>query len=146
MKELFYKLLAQLRAMTLYNQTAHWTVKNTVFMADHMLFERLYNEVNAEIDIVAEKAIGLTGGDTVNLPMSLKMIYEKVKTLPSNCPENVDCFKASLSLEQEFISLCSMADKLPDASLGFRNLVADLADRSEGRCYLIKQRIPAPKV
>lgn len=141
MKDLFQKLLAHLRAMALYDQTAHWTVKNSVFMGDHLLFERLYNEVNAEIDGLAEKAVGLTGGDSVNLPMSLKMIYEKVKSLPNNCPENGDCFKASLALEQEFISLCSMGDKLPDATLGFRNLMADLADRSEGRCYLIKQRV-----
>lgn len=149
MKDLFQKLLAHLRALALYNQTAHWTVKNSVFMADHQLFERLYNEVNAEIDGLAEKAVGLTGGDAVNLPMSLKMIYEKVKALPSNCPENGDCFKASLALEQEFINLCSIADKTPDATLGFRNLMADLADRAEGRVYLIKQRVAtqqAPKI
>lgn len=143
MKDLFSKLLAHLRAMALYSQTAHWTVKNSVFLSDHLLFERLYNEVNAEIDGVAEKAVGLTGGDTVNLPMSLKMVYEKIKTLPYNCSENSECFKASLALEQEFVVLCSQADKIPDATLGFRNLMADLADRAEGRIYLLKQRVPA---
>lgn len=141
MKDLFSKLLAHLRAQAMYLQTAHWTSKGTEYYSDHQLFERLYNGVDSEIDALGEKAVGLTGGETVNLTQSLAMALDTIQGLPQDCQNNFDCFLAAGKLEQELITLCTAGDHLEDATLGFKNLMADIADRAEGRFYLIKQRL-----
>lgn len=141
MKDLFINLLAHLRSLSLYYQTAHWSVKTSLFYQDHLLLERLYGEVGGEIDAVAEKAVGLTDCDAVHLPISLKKVYEKVKNLPQKPTDNSDFFKSALQLEQELITLCTTSESMEGVSLGLKNMLADLADNAEGRVYLIKQRL-----
>jgi DNA-binding ferritin-like protein len=141
MKDIFINLLSHLRATALYYQTAHWSSKTALFYQDHLLFERLLGSVNEEIDGVAEKAVGLVGIDGISLLVSLKKVYEKVKTLPQAPTENAEFFKAALGLEQELINLCTETEKVEGITLGFKNLLADLVDNAEGRVYLIKQRL-----
>lgn len=139
MKDLFINLLAHLRSLSLYYQTAHWSVKTSLFYQDHLLFERLYKDI--DLDAIAEKAVGLTDCDAVHLPVNLKKVYEKIKALPQKPSDNSDFFKAALQLEQELIALCEAFESADGVSLGLKNLLADLADNSENRTYLIKQRL-----
>jgi starvation-inducible DNA-binding protein len=50
--------LADLSAQTKY---AHWNVKGQLFIALHELFDKLYNELNAPMDDVAERITALGG-------------------------------------------------------------------------------------
>lgn len=142
MKEMFVKLLSCSRAMSMYYQHIHWVSKNSLSFQDHLLAERLYGEINGAVDSIAEKSIGVTGDpDCVNLQTNLMLIQEKIKALPMQSKENADLFKAALGLEQEFINYCTQYEKIPGVSLGFQNLLADLADAAEGRVYLLRQRL-----
>lgn len=136
----FCTLLAKLRLLALYYQTAHWQVKGSLFYQDHLLFERLYNAVNDEIDGVAERGVGFTGErGTVNLNDSLKKISEAAIKLPFECSENIHYVNASLLMETD---LLTYLDKNQDfGSVGVKDLLASLANAHESNVYLLKQRL-----
>ena len=48
-----------LRALSFLHQTHHWQSSGANFMGDHLLYSRLYDTVNGEIDGVGERAVGL---------------------------------------------------------------------------------------
>ena len=142
MKEMFIKLLACTRAMSMYYQHIHWTSKNSLSFQDHLLAERLYGEVGSEIDGIAEKSIGVTkDASCVDLSLNIKLIGDKINTLPMMAKENAEMFKAALMMEQEFIACCTQYEKTPGITLGFQNMLAGMADHAEGRVYLLQQRI-----
>lgn len=125
-----------------YYQCAHWQSKNTVFYSDHLLFSRLYDEAGASIDGTAEKMIG-TGLSPalVDATAIYKKAFQLLKGLPYSCKENVEYAKAALPLEEKLIQLCVAVDADQGSSLGVKNYVAGIADATEGRIYLLKQRI-----
>lgn len=132
-------LLAKLRTLALYYQTAHWQSKGSLFYGDHLLFERLYNGVAEEIDGVAERAIGLTGVAVVNLNKSLALMSSEAIKLPYECSENIQFFQASLLLEQDILKFLEEIE--PSLSLGSKDLIAALASAHESNLYLLKQRV-----
>lgn len=54
-------LLAYLRAMYLSYQTSHWQTKGPTYYGNHLLFQRLYESVQGEVDALAEKVVGYVG-------------------------------------------------------------------------------------
>jgi len=140
--ELLQQIFSRLQALNMFYKTAHWQCKNVVFYGDHLLLDRLSDDSYKFVDPLAEKMIGKTG-DThvVDLPVILKRVYEHIKGLPMSADENSRYFEAALNLEQELLNICEQYDQSPDASVGCRNLIGDIADLTEGRIYLLKQRI-----
>lgn len=138
---MFAELLARLRALYLYYQTAHWQSKSPLFYGDHLLFDRLYNAVVAEVDAVAENAIAATQDvSVVNLNESLKLIAATAVKLPTENKENATYFNAALMLELDLLKFLEDAEK-QDFSLGTRNMLAGLAEAHQGYVYLLRQRL-----
>lgn len=54
-------LLALLRAQYLSYQHSHWQAEGGLFYADHLMFQRLYESVETQVDELAEKIIGYVG-------------------------------------------------------------------------------------
>jgi len=111
MKELMYLL----RAIRIYSQNAHHLVKGTPFHSDHNFFGDVYNEVGGDFDDVAERIIGLYGEEHLNLQNMLQAVV-KLKNL----------------IKQIIAS---------GVSPGVEQLIGDIANKSEMRCYKIKQRM-----
>jgi DNA-binding ferritin-like protein len=140
--EMLQVIFAKLQALEMYYKTAHWQCKNAVFYGDHQLFDRLSSDAGAHVDALAEKMIGKTGQtQLVDLPSTLKRVYESIKSLPYSIEENVKLFEAALVIEKELLQVCEAYDKAPESSVGCRNLIGDVADTAEGRIYLLNQRI-----
>ena len=57
--EILSQVLAGLRTASHIHQTHHWQTHGPTFYEDHLLFERLYNEGQGDVDSLAEKTIGL---------------------------------------------------------------------------------------
>ena len=53
--EVLVAVLVSLRALALLHQTHHWLSDGPEYYADHLLFERLYNETVEEIDAIGER-------------------------------------------------------------------------------------------
>ncbi|NBQ99351.1 MAG: hypothetical protein EBT79_02250 [Actinobacteria bacterium] len=60
-------LLSYLRAMYLSYQTSHWQTKGPTYYGNHLLFQRLYESVQGEIDALAEKIVGYVGPVSVDI-------------------------------------------------------------------------------
>lgn len=139
---MYSELLAKLRILSMYYQTAHWQVKNAIFYSDHILLERLYNEASSRVDQVAEKGLGVTGDRAVvNLKHQLSLMSIVAAALPTEAPDNSTYFQASLKLEMELQEFCKVHDADPALAVGCKNMIGDIADESEARIYLLKQRL-----
>lgn len=139
-QELFLKLVAQLRMMQIAYQAAHHNVKGSLFFQDHEALGGFYDALQGEYDRAGEKFVSLYGAYDINRVM--QMVMASMQGMPSGeVKENKDYFTALLGKEKE---VCSMTDTLirqAGYSEGCKNLLADICTASEGRQYLIKQRV-----
>lgn len=137
---IYTKYLAEL------HQNNHWQSKGDSYYGDHLLFQRLYEAVNGEIDVVAEKAIGIGSNDNVNFVLISnnvnKLIVEN-NPMPS-IPRSDDLVRQSLEAEMNYIKVLSlMADSMTAKGTytkGVDNMIAGIIDIHEGHVYLLKQR------
>lgn len=130
-------LLAYARACHWDFYTSHWTVKGDAFYGKHLLFQRLYEEIEPSFDGLAEKIIGtfnchelLTSSNQMEMA---KMWLSQVDTI--SCP-----FERSLALlemGQLWIEKCLQMEM----STGIVNFLEDLADKQEDKIYLIQQHL-----
>ena len=134
-------LLIQLRAMQLFYHSCHNLVGRQSFFADHEAFGEFYGALEGEYDSVAERMIGQDKVSELHLPTLMGKVAAKVQGLPSiEVKENIDFFKAALSLEQQMQAIGTNVMKM-GATEGTKNLIAQILDNSEVRVYKIKQRI-----
>lgn len=132
--------VASLKAIALIHQHNHWTTKGNSFYGDHLLFERLYNNTLKDLDLAAEKYIGVFGDDCLNYDLQadlLNKVLVKYKNLEGSPIE------MSLAIEKEFIDFSEMAyecfedeDRL---TLGLDDMIMSIASQREENVYLLKQ-------
>jgi DNA-binding ferritin-like protein len=135
--EIYQKVIATLRSLSHYYQTAHWVSKGSQYYGDHLLFQRLYDATNADIDVVGEKAMGITKNDaSVGLKENISIMIKILNNMEDNS------FSSALKLEKAFVKLCDdQAKNALEHSEGVKNMFAGLADKHEGHCYLLQQRV-----
>jgi len=144
--------LVHLKYLAALHQNHHWTCMGDPYYGDHLLFERLYVDLAAEIDAIAEKSIGL--GCTANV--DLQLLHSQLLKLTvgagsaSTIPQSTDLAKKSLMAEMNFLAVMKhLCDSLKECGLmthGLDNLLAGIEDKHEGHVYLLKQRISKPLV
>lgn len=129
-----------LRALYQIHQNNHWKCKGTNFYANHLLFQRLYEEVVEDIDIAAEKSIGVFDELDVN-PGLITSIVEKFM------PEKFDgdLIQSSLAAEEEFLKasrkLYLDLKSEDNMSLGIDDMIMSVYNKHEGFVYLLKQAV-----
>lgn len=140
-------LLSYLRAINFAHQTHHWQTRGPSFYADHLLFERLYNDTLKMVDQLAERSVGKGSPLLVNAVIQsthqlliLKDLYNGAPMEPG--PE--ECVLVSLKGVLRFLVLLQLVHGLLEKkgmlSHGTDNLLQDIADKSEEFVYLLKQR------
>ncbi len=140
-------VLAHLRALSLTHQVHHWQAKGDPFFGDHKLFEQLYTGTLKEIDLIAERAIGLGGPENVDLPAQLGHSQGFVEACGSQgtIPVASALARRSLMMEFGFIRCLDLAAKsMRDCGTltrGTDNLLAGVEDVHESNVYLLKRRV-----
>ncbi len=135
-------LLGALQGAALLHQTHHWSTKGRAFYADHLLFERLYNESLEFIDQVAERMVGL-GKPAIlaHVQASLALTFVQQCGQPSTPDEMVS---SSLRGELAILRLVGLViaafDSADALTHGTSNLLEGVADKHEGFVYLLQQR------
>ena len=122
-----------LRAMQLFAHAAHNKVSGEAFFADHSFLGGLYPEYEEAYDSVVERIIG-TGKD-INLSDVLKSAT--VRVIEPTDSDSI--FNALLVSESNLRDAIDTA--LATATTGTNNILAQLADDSETRCFKIGQRV-----
>lgn len=139
-------ILAYLDLLSHVQQTAHWVSKGDPYYGDHLLFERLYNETNADIDGIAEKLIGLGDVGQVDLTTRLRFQLQTLQSMPID-PYMDGRQLASVVLEYEKQFLVRVSEAAQSMKMqglmtrGLDNLLAGIEDKHEGFVYLLKQRL-----
>jgi DNA-binding ferritin-like protein len=135
------RMLAVLRAQSWLYQTAHWQVAGMGFYGDHLLFQRLYETVQGEIDAIAEKIVGYVGRDGVDAMESLTTTAQYI----AYWAQDHDPYKRALQSEEMFQRAFKEGyDALKDAdalTLGLDDWIMATASTHEAHTYLLQQRI-----
>ena len=139
-------VLVHLKFLSELHQHHHWTCMGDPFYGDHLLFSKLYDSVNEEVDPVAEKAIGLGSTSNVNMQLMHSQVLKLISSVGSGMtiPQSTDLAKRSLIAEMNFLKVIDHAmsslDECGMLSNGIDNLLQGIADKHEGHVYLLKQR------
>ena len=135
-------VLGCLRAQYWLYQTAHWQVRGTGFYGDHELFQRLYEGVQAEVDVLAEKLVGYFGSEAVDAVAALGIMQAEVQgwAAGTQCP-----YRRALRAEQQFQALLKAAYEMmkadADLPLGLDDWLMATASSHETHIYLLQQRL-----
>jgi DNA-binding ferritin-like protein len=145
-------VLVFLKALAAIHQSHHWLTYGETYYADHLLFERLYNETFEEIDGVAEKAVG-TGAplDKLHPGLQAGVVAYIVKKycgdgINYGSGENPKSYlEVSLLAETQFIECMAEVAKVMkekgELSRGVDNMMAGIEDKHESHLYLLRQRL-----
>jgi DNA-binding ferritin-like protein len=139
-------VLVYLKFLATVHENHHWTCMGDPFYGDHLLFSRLYEAVDAEIDPVAEKAVGLGCTSNVNPQIIHSQVLKLLSGVGSGStiPQSSDLARKSLMVELNFLKVVdSCRSSLEECGLltnGVDNMLQDIADKHEGHVYLLKQR------
>lgn len=131
------ELLYILNALYTFYKSCHWSCKGDYFYQDHLLFERLYGELDDEMDGLVELIIGLTSDREFADP---KLINAKTQEYtPSLGFNNQENFTKALQLES---LLLSTIKAIPQGSdVGTYNHIADIAENHRRNVYLLKSSL-----
>lgn len=130
--------LATLR--TIYNlaQENHWKSKGSNFYSNHLLFQRIYEETQENVDEAAEKLITLFGDEVLNEEILLST-ESKVKQKYFNL-EGID---QVLKIIKDFISFSKFAyncfEQEKKLTLGLDDMIMSIASDQESHVYLLTQ-------
>ena len=144
-RRLLCDVLGCLRAQYLSYQTSHWRVKGGSFYGNHLLFQRLYESVQEQVDSLAEKIVGYLGAEAVALNHQMKHISDYTYRWSS-----IDCnHKRGLQSEADLQQALKRAyDGIKQAqamSLGLDDWIMATANAHEENEYLLQQTLaPIP--
>lgn len=131
--------IASLKAMAQIHQNSHWLTKGDSFYGDHLLFERLYNSTLENLDLAAEKFIGLFGDDCLNYNLQVELL-NKVLVKYKDISNPVEM---SLAIEKDFVKLsadsynCFETEK--QLTLGLDDAIMSISSKREESIYLLQQ-------
>ena len=134
--------VATLKSLAIIHQNNHWTTKGISFYGDHLLFERLYKSVLENLDLAAEKFLGILGDECLSYEFQNDLLG-KVLTKYNNLEGSP--VEMSLAAEKDFIKLSSDAyncfedeDKM---TLGLDDMIMSISNKREEAVYLLQQII-----
>jgi DNA-binding ferritin-like protein len=134
--------IATLKGLALIHQHSHWTTKGEAFYGDHLLFERLYNSTLENLDLAAEKFMGLFGDKCLDYDMQADLLHKvllKYKNLEGSPVQ------MSLEAEKDFLKFSKEAyNAFEDAgslTLGLDDMIMEIASKREEACYLLQQTL-----
>lgn len=136
----FSSMLAVLRALAWMYQTAHWQARGPSAYGDHLLFERLYNTVNAEIDVLAEKSVGYLGPDSVDSVVSMHATLRWVSAWVLHDDLVVRMLQAESDLLAVFQAAYEDIKQHGAMTLGLDDWIMGTASAHETNTYLLQQR------
>jgi DNA-binding ferritin-like protein len=134
--------IATLKAIAMIHQHSHWLTKGDTFYGDHLLFERLYKATLENLDLAAEKFIGLMGDSCLDYDTQADLLHKvllKYRNLEGSPVE------MSLAVEKDFLKLSKDAYQAFEdegkMTLGLDDMVMNIASKREEAVYLLQQTL-----
>jgi len=134
--------IASLKAMALIHQHNHWTTRGDSFYGDHLLLERLYNSTLENVDLAAEKFVGLFGDEVLSYDFQATLLH-KVLMKYSNLEGSPA--QMSLAVERDFLKFSKEAyncfEDEGKMTLGLDDMIMAIASKREESVYLLQQKL-----
>lgn len=134
--------VASLKGLSLIHQHNHWTTGGVAFYGDHLLFERLYKSVQENLDLAAEKFMGLFGDECLNYDLQVELlgkVMSKYKNLEGSPLEmSLAATKDCIKLSQDAYKCFEEEGRL---TLGLDDMVMSISSNLEEGVYLIQQTL-----
>lgn len=127
------KLLVYLKYMNIYAHISHNILGGETFFQDHEFLAELYAKYEDVYDSLVEKFIGL------DKKLDLIKIHKSAIDALGEPKDYEEAYSELLECEKAVCDACKEMTK--DATIGLANMLAQIADESEGRQYKIKQRL-----
>lgn len=138
--DILLHILSMLRAAHWAHWTSHWQTRGLPFYGDHLMFSRIYEAIEEEIDALAEKIVGEFGPGAVHPVEQMQQALDILADF-----DDADPAKRSLSIEealQKSLSESYRALKESDTlSLGLDDYIMSVANAHESFQYLLRQRM-----
>lgn len=143
-------IVGMLEGLSVLFQTLHWQVNGQSFYGDHLMFQRIYESFDEQIDSVAEKAVTFGNHELVDskkITETMELFLNHVRAnSPLDTVESAVSFskRGKYALEifvhttEKMMAELSEKDNL---SNGLDNLLAGILDAQEGNIFLLKQRV-----
>ncbi len=132
--------IATLKAISLVHQSSHWLTKGENFYGDHLLFERLYEAVLEDLDLAAEKFIGLFGEECLNYELQASLLNKVLLCYKQLSGEPL---KMSLAIEKDFVKFSKKVyecfEEEDKMTLGLDDMIMSIASNHEESLYLLNQ-------
>lgn len=137
--EMLQWLLACMRAQYWSYQQSHWQVKGQQFYGDHLLFQRLYESVQEQTDVLAEKMVGMYGPEAVDgLDLGAKFEVFIKRWSQADC-----LHRRGLLSEQDIQGIIKRVyeylKSVGELSLGMDDFLMATASEHETNQYLLRQ-------
>jgi starvation-inducible DNA-binding protein len=130
-------LLASTQAFAIKSQQFHWCVEGTNFPEYHKFFNKLYNDISATIDPIAEyiRILGHYTPGSLSRYAELSIIQDQIKI-----PRAELMFVESLQDSEKMIELVvSMFDEATnERQQGIANFMAELQDLYAKKAWFIR--------
>lgn len=139
--------VSYLRAIHLWFHAAHHLAKGTGFSGDHgELYDRIYTEVQDEIDGAIEKAVGISNDEKLACPLMISANAVRIME-EAGCMVNAsadEIAKSGLRLEKSYLdfleSMFAGMEEMGVLTLGLNDQLAASANTHETYVYLLTQR------
>ena len=137
--------LAVTEGLQVIHHSHHWQTKGENFYGDHLLFQRLYEAVQAEIDLIGEKLIGVS--QEIGLTNYFKRVKAMEMFLKAVTHSEQSYVAVSHDAELAYVRLgADLMDHLDQAGLltrGLEQMLGNIMDKHEEHIYLLDQRVHA---
>ena len=125
-------------AFLIKTQNFHWNVVGRQFYADHLLFQRIYEEVDSSIDTFAEnlRKLDMTAPAGLQIFSQLSVIKDASEMPPSGDVMITTLYRDSEKLKELCQSLYESAEAAKDYNLA--NFLADRQDAFAKHCWMLE--------
>lgn len=135
----FLGTIVQARLLQLFYHYCHNLVSGKSFFQDHKAFKDFYQQTESDYDRLAEYLIAELGKKAFSASSVNKVLFKELSDIDIDKMCCCDMYEKALELEADYNKMLTKLDKL--GKLGLKNLVGDLAEKSDVRVYMIKQRL-----
>lgn len=135
------EVLAILRAQYVNYQHSHWQSQGSLFYADHLLFQRLYESVQGQVDELAEKIVGYIGTSGLNAVEQAGSIAQWVTRWSAISHNHSRGILSEEDLQRTLKGTYDELKAIGALPLGLDDWLMSTASAHESNMYLLQQSV-----
>lgn len=130
--------VATLKCIYSISQQNHWKAKGSSFYSDHLLFQRIYEQTQENVDEAAEKFLAIFGDEVLE-----NSLQTNLENKIMNKYKDLEGFDQTIKIINDFLDYSKFAyncfEKENKKSMGMDDMIMSIANKQEEHIYLLTQ-------